>query len=102
MCKAKRFGLLDIRNPGVPPVPNPHRLLDFGARIAHHDSDVRNARRYQIFYRIKQYRLVSHRHKLLGARISDRPQPRPLASAKYKSLHKAPLMLKVESWKVEG
>src|SRR5438874_1020473 len=78
----------------VPAVARAYRLLDFGPRIAHYDADVGDAGTYEVFDGIEEHRLVSHRHKLLGASVSNWPQARALAAAEYQSFHKSPLRLR--------
>jgi hypothetical protein len=60
---------------------------DLWLRVAHHHADVADAGGGQRFDAIEQYRLVGHRHKLLGARVRQRTEARAATTAQDQSFH---------------
>ena len=68
--------------------PVADRRLDLGVRVADHDADVGHPRRAQRVEAVEEDRAVGHRHELLGARVGDRPQPRPRAPGEDQTLQR--------------
>jgi hypothetical protein len=88
MSKTKRLRLLNISYVSPPPVAVAYSGPDLGTSIPHNDADIRDARIHQVFDRIKENRLISYGHQLLGACICNRAKTRAFASAQNESLHK--------------
>ena len=79
--------LLEVGDLEAPFRPVPHRPLDLRRRVAHDDADLLIAGAGDRLQPVEKDGLVGHRHQLLGAGVSDGPQPRPRASRKDQGFH---------------
>ena len=85
--EATRGVLLDIGDRDTPGRPVADRRPDFSLRVADDDADLLDAGLRQRLDTIEEHGLVGHGHKLLGAGIRERPEPRASAAAENQSLH---------------
>ena len=87
MGQPERRLLPEVGDLQAPSRPVAHRPLDLRRRVADDNADLLDAGSGDRFQPVKEDRLVGDRNQLLGASVSDRPQPRPRASRKDQRFH---------------
>ena len=85
--EAARGVLLDVGHAGAEPGPVAQGRLDLLAGVPDDDADVLDARRHDRLDPVEKHRLVGDRDELLGARVGQRTQARPLAAGQDEALH---------------
>ena len=79
--------LLEVGDLQAPFRPVPDRPLDLRRGVPDDDAHLLDPGAGDRLQTVEEHRFVGHRHQLLGAGVSDGPQPRPRASRKDQGLH---------------
>ena len=88
--------LLDVGDARVPAGAVADGLANLRLRVADDDADVADAGSDERLEAVEEHRLVGDRDELLGARVGDRAEARPLPATQNQALHRPAAVLSAE------
>ena len=88
MSESQGSVLADVGHFGPELLTITDRRDDLVTGVADNDADLRDARSDHLLDAVEENRLVGHEHELLGAGVSDRPQPRSRPAREDQTLHR--------------